>query len=131
MSSHRLPASSLYLFQLPADVLAQLQPRQLVIPPDHPLHPAHRTRAAPTGASVGDDDDANSQPTTTAGAYTCALTGASFDSLEGLKQHYRTDWYRYNVRLRLQGKPTPVSEQAFNQLVEGAYPRRSLFEKPH
>ncbi|BGP02578.1 hypothetical protein RTG_01618 [Rhodotorula toruloides ATCC 204091] len=112
-SSTRLPASHLYLFQLPPDLLNTLTPRQLVIPPDHPLHPSNRA-AEPTPTPATEDllDDGKR------GAYTCALTGASFDTLEGLKQHYRTDWYRYNVKLKLQGKPTPVSEQAFNQLVE-------------
>lgn len=116
LSATRLPASHLYLFQLPTDLINHLTPRQLVIPPDHPLHPSNRT-AEPTPATqdlpLGLDDGRRG------GAYTCALTGASFDTLEGLKQHYRTDWYRYNVKLKLQGKPTPVSEQAFNQLVEG------------
>ncbi|KAJ8292574.1 Protein VMS1 [Rhodotorula toruloides] len=115
LSATRLPASHLYLFQLPTDLINHLTPRQLVIPPDHPLHPSNRT-AEPTPATqdlpLGLDDGRRG------GAYTCALTGASFDTLEGLKQHYRTDWYRYNVKLKLQGKPTPVSEQAFNQLVE-------------
>ncbi|BGP34414.1 hypothetical protein JCM10296v2_006234 [Rhodotorula toruloides] len=113
-SSTRLPASHLYLFQLPPGLVNTLTPRQLVIPPDHPLHPSNRTAepAPPTHDLPPGLDDGNR------GAYTCALTGASFDTLEGLKQHYRTDWYRYNVKLKLQGKPTPVSEQAFHQLVE-------------
>ncbi|BGP26763.1 C2H2 finger and ankyrin domain protein [Rhodotorula toruloides] len=120
-SSTRLPASQLYLFQLPTDLVNHLTPRQLVIPTDHPLHPSNR-QSNPIPIPNPDLDldldlDLDGKRPRT-GAYTCALTGASFDSLHELKQHYRTDWYRYNVKLKLQGKPTPVSEQAFNQLVE-------------
>ncbi|GAA5878414.1 hypothetical protein JCM3774_002830 [Rhodotorula dairenensis] len=118
--AYTLPRSALYAFQLPRDLLAALQPRQLVIPTSHPLHPSNR--------QADDAGDADGQlPATAAeagaaegagGAYTCALTGASFSTLQGLKQHYRTDWYRYNVKLKLQGKKTPVSEHDFNRMVE-------------
>ncbi|GAA6009333.1 hypothetical protein JCM11491_004276 [Sporobolomyces phaffii] len=111
--AYKLP--SLYAFSLPRDLIDQLEPRKLVIPPDHPLHPSNQQQqplaAPPTPAD---------SPSTRGegGAYRCALTGASFPDLQGLKEHYRTDWYKYNVKLKLQGKPTPVSEYDFNSLVD-------------
>ncbi|GAA5836531.1 hypothetical protein JCM9279_000417 [Rhodotorula babjevae] len=113
--AYKLPQQALYAFQLPADLLLALQPRQLVIPDSHPLHPLNRLQDTPT-----EPDPAPPLATTrTPGNnYTCALTGASFPTLDGLKHHYRTDWYRYNVKLRLEGKKTPVSEDDFNRLVE-------------
>jgi hypothetical protein len=116
--AYTLPRSALYAFQLPQELLAALQPRQLVIPTSHPLHPANRQ---PSTAEQAQDEEEAPLPDTRppgGGAYTCALTGASFSTLDGLKQHYRTDWYRYNVKLKLQGKKTPVSEQEFNRLIE-------------
>lgn len=114
--AYTLPRSALYAFQLPQELLAALQPRQLVIPTSHPLHPANRQPSTAEEAQQEEAPLPDTRPT--GGAYTCALTGASFSTLDGLKQHYRTDWYRYNVKLKLQGKKTPVSEQDFNRLIE-------------
>ncbi|KPV74045.1 uncharacterized protein RHOBADRAFT_49987 [Rhodotorula graminis WP1] len=113
--AYKLPQQALYAFQLPPDLLAALQPRQLVIPDSHPLHPSNRLQ------DLVDQDPATPPPTATrtpGNNYTCALTGASFPTLDGLKHHYRTDWYRYNVKLRLEGKKTPVAEDDFNRLVD-------------
>ncbi|GAA6008943.1 Vms1p [Rhodotorula paludigena] len=109
--AHKLAPSALYCFQLPPALLDALRPRQLVLPDDHPLNarrqpendPAHEPAPTPAPAR---------------GSYTCALTGASFPTLDGLKQHYHSDWYRYNAKLKLEGKPTPVSEDHFNRLID-------------
>lgn len=114
--AYTLPRSALYAFQLPQELLAALQPRQLVIPTSHPLHPANRQPEQETPEEEAPLPE-TARPSGR-GAYTCALTGASFSTLDGLKQHYRTDWYRYNVKLKLQGKKVPVSEQDFNRLIE-------------
>lgn len=117
--AYKLPHQALYAFQLPRDLVTALQPRQLVIPESHPLHPSNRTLDPAPPPTTTDADLAHATPQSR-GSYTCALTGASFSTLEGLKHHYHTDWYRYNVKLRLQGKKTPVSEQEFNNLVDSA-----------
>ncbi|GAA5909732.1 Vms1p [Sporobolomyces salmoneus] len=111
--AYKLP--SLYAFSLPGDLISQLEPRKLVIPLDHPLHPSNQQPELPPAIPT-----ANVEPNETkeGGAYKCALTGASFADLQGLKEHYRTDWYKYNVKLKLQGKATPVSEQEFNSMVD-------------
>lgn len=110
--AYKLPP--LYAFSLPRDLISQLEPRKLVIPLSHPLHPSNQSQPAPPApAPINTEQDGKQ-----GGAYKCALTGASFNDLQGLKEHYRTDWYKYNVKLKLQGKPTPVSEQDFNNLVE-------------
>lgn len=112
--AYKLP--SLYAFSLPSDLLPHLQPRKLVIPPTHPLHPSNALPIPPTPLE-------NTQKKQSDGAYVCALTGASFSDVIGLKEHYKTDWYKYNVKLKLQGKTTPVGEEEFNHLVES-----TLFE---
>lgn len=50
------------------------------------------------------------------------MTNATFPDLGALREHYRTDWYKFNVKLRMQGKPTGVSEEEFTQMVDGEYP---------
>ncbi|GAA6062108.1 hypothetical protein JCM10212_000862 [Sporobolomyces blumeae] len=112
--SYKLP--SLYAFSLPPDLVEHLSPRQLVIPPDHPLHPSNQLPPPPP-STLPPPSQGDATPSAT-GAYTCALTGASFDSLQALRDHYKSDWYKYNVKLRLEGKPTRVSEQEFNDLVD-------------
>ncbi|GAA5831544.1 hypothetical protein JCM3766R1_001799 [Sporobolomyces carnicolor] len=109
--AYKLP--SLYAFSLPRDLISQLEPRKLVIPLDHPLHPSNQEQQ-PSSTPV----NVEPTPAQEGGAYKCALTGASFADLQGLKEHYRTDWYKYNVKLKLQGKRTPVSEQEFNSMVD-------------
>ncbi|SCV70362.1 BQ2448_1756 [Microbotryum intermedium] len=107
----------LYAFALPSELVQDLRVRKLVISESHPLHPSQalvKSTSTPTPAAPSRPD----QLSITAGAFTCALTGASFNDLQGLKDHYKTDWYKYNVKLKLQGKPTPVSEHDFAQLVE-------------
>lgn len=111
--AYKLP--SLYAFSLPRDLISQLEPRKLVIPLDHPLHPSNQEQQ-PSSTPV----NVEPTPAQEGGAYKCALTGASFADLQGLKEHYRTDWYKYNVKLKLQGKRTPVSEQEFNSMVDSA-----------
>lgn len=113
------PTVPLYAFQLPTPLLADFQPRQLTIPESHPLHPSNRQSPATATQPVGTPSPTPQQLAITGGQYTCQLTGASFADLGSLRDHYRTDWYKYNVKLKLQGKPTPVSEEQFNQLVEG------------
>ncbi|GAA5933756.1 hypothetical protein JCM10213_008585 [Rhodosporidiobolus nylandii] len=49
------------------------------------------------------------------GQFRCALSGASFPTLGELKEHYRTDWYPYNVKLKLKGQKGPVSAHEFRR----------------
>lgn len=105
----------LYLFSLPPALLENFKPRQLNIPEDHPLHAAKKE-----AESLAIELPASSSNTLAiGGAFTCTLTGASFPDLVSLREHYKTDWYKYNVKLRLQGKPTGVTEEEFDALVEG------------
>ena len=53
----------------------------------------------------------------------CALClGAVFTSLSEQRNHFRSDWHRYNVKTRLQdANSKPVSESEFAELLEGEY----------
>lgn len=111
----------LYAFQLPPPLIADFEPRQLHIPASHPLHPSNQ-QAVLAAAAPTPIEPASTQ-LTIGGAFSCALTGASFPDLASLKEHYKTDWYKYNVKLRMQGKPTGVTEEQFTALVEGELPK--------
>ncbi|KAM0786695.1 hypothetical protein ACM66B_002139 [Microbotryomycetes sp. NB124-2] len=118
------PNAPLYLFQLPRELLDDLRVRELHIPTSHPLHESNRALSTQEQQQQQvveqlDVQQPESNRNNGGGQYTCAVTGASFDDLHSLRQHYKTDWYKYNVKLKLQGKQTPVSEQQFEQLVEG------------
>lgn len=111
----------LYAFQLPPPLIADFEPRQLHIPTSHPLHPSNQQAAIAAGSPT--PTEPASTQLAIAGAFNCALTGASFPDLAALKDHYKTDWYKYNVKLRMQGKPTGVTEEQFTALVEGELPQ--------
>ncbi|GAA5860137.1 hypothetical protein JCM8547_009197 [Rhodosporidiobolus lusitaniae] len=113
MSTPIAKHQGLYAFSLPPALLPSLQPRQLVIPQDHPLaRPPPPPSPPPPSSTLPVEDKREG------GAFTCALTGASFATLQELRDHYKTDWYRYNVKLRLKGEKTPVGEEEFKRRME-------------
>lgn len=112
-ASHRSTFTApIYVFSIPTELINHFQPRQLRLPEYQSLvlkstsPPPVTQLDAVVGQGLG-------------GAFTCTLTGASFPDLASLKEHYKTDWYKYNVKLRSQGKPTGVTEEQFDVLVEG------------
>ncbi|GAA5911276.1 hypothetical protein JCM6882_004083 [Rhodosporidiobolus microsporus] len=136
MSTPHAKHQGLYALQLPPSLLASLRPRQLVIPEHHPLYrpstlpssapDASSPLAAPSSAAAEalkrDDAPIGAEASgegaaAEGGAFKCALTGARFDSLQALRDHYKSDWYRYNVKLKLRGERTPVSEGEFERRV--------------
>ena len=69
---------------------------------------AAATAPEPAAAPSGEDGD-----------FFCRTSNVRFESAEALREHYHTDWYRYNLRLSARRLP-PVSEAAFEALVEQA-----------
>ncbi|KAK4702604.1 ankyrin repeat and zinc finger domain-containing protein 1, partial [Phenoliferia sp. Uapishka_3] len=124
---------SLYSFQLPSGLLSNLSLRKVIIPQSHSLY----RQSQSTSKELDIVQQQQPQPSSTSltvpgstpangGAFTCTLTGATFNDLQQLREHYKTDWYKYNVKLRLQGKPTGVTEDEFNQLVEEPDPHHPI-----
>jgi ankyrin repeat and zinc finger domain-containing protein 1 len=93
---------SFYVFSLPPDLLGSLVPRTLV-------EPAPRAPSPPT-----------SRPSAlTTGSISCNIClGASFADVDDQRDHFRSDWHRYNVKLRLRGADV-VAEAQFASLLEG------------
>lgn len=93
---------SFYVFSLPPDLLDTLRPRNIAAPPiPRDLSPPSRPSAPTTGSK------------------SCNIClGASFTDVDDQRTHFRSDWHRYNVKLRLRGADV-VTESQFASLVEG------------
>lgn len=98
--------SQYHLFSLPQEILDTLVPRNI----------ANQTTAPPPPRT----DSAAPAPQPTAGSRACNIClGATFVDVDDQRAHFRSDWHRYNVKIRL-GGGEPVSEARFAQLVDGA-----------
>ena len=96
-------ASHYHIFSLPPELLDTLAPRNLV----NRVSSRSNTPDLP--------------PTTTfnTGPRACNICqGITFLDVDQQRAHFRTDWHRYNIKIRLNGGK-PVSEPAFAQLVDG------------
>ncbi|KAL1943104.1 hypothetical protein VTO73DRAFT_4775 [Trametes versicolor] len=97
--------SQYHLFSLPQEILDTLVPRNI----------ANQTTAPPPPRT----DSATLAPQPTAGSRACNIClGATFVDVDDQRAHFRSDWHRYNVKIRL-GGGEPVSEARFAQLVDG------------
>ena len=99
-----------YVFSLPSQLVDTLTPRALFgqEPPREPSPPL--PKVAPVSNAKG-----------------CNIClGAAFTDVDEQRAHFRTDWHRYNVKIRLAGG-SPVTESAFVELVGGTH----LLSSPH
>ncbi|EJF64149.1 hypothetical protein DICSQDRAFT_153257 [Dichomitus squalens LYAD-421 SS1] len=92
-----------YLFSLPRELLDTLVPRNILSQVPEPVPPPRI------------ESSAQQAP----GSRACNIClGAAFVDVEDQRAHFRSDWHRYNVKVRLNGAD-PVTEQHFAQLVDG------------
>lgn len=89
------------MFTLPSQLLETLTPRVLIgqPKPSEPSPPPPKVAAS------------NAK-----GCNICL--GAVFEDVDEQRAHFRTDWHRYNVKIRITGR-SPVTEATFAQLVGG------------
>ena len=94
-----------HLFSLPPELLDTLVPRNVLSAiPERP--PSPQPQSSPP------------LPQSSAGSRACNIClGAAFVDVEDQRAHFRSDWHRYNVKVRL-GGGQPVSEAKFAQLVD-------------
>ncbi|KAH9946497.1 hypothetical protein B0H21DRAFT_743120 [Amylocystis lapponica] len=92
-----------HVFSLPRELLDTLVPRNVV---NQAEPPSRSKSSSPVQASA-------------TGARACNIClGATFPDVDEQRVHFRSDWHRYNVKMRLNGA-NPVSEVQFSQLVDG------------
>lgn len=97
-----MQTSQYHLFSLPQDLLDSITLRNLVNLPK-PRTPSPE----PLPSEVA------------SGQRACNVClGATFQDVEEQRNHFKSDWHRYNVKSRVNGGKS-VEEIAFNQLVEG------------
>ncbi|KAG6334192.1 hypothetical protein ID866_4892 [Astraeus odoratus] len=95
-----------HVFSLPQGLFDTLAPRNLISSQPVPPVPSPLPPAAP-------------QEQTGTSARSCNIClGAAFVDLDEQRSHFRSDWHRYNVKIRLKGA-NPVTESTFAQLVDG------------
>lgn len=110
-----MQTSQYHAFSLPPSLLTALKPRELV-----GQVPQRTSSPAPTVA-----------PSTSSGVRTCNIClSARFGDVEEQRVHFRSDWHRYNVKMRLNGAGS-VSEAAFNALIDGMHSLLILIMYPH
>ena len=98
--------SQYHLFSLPRELLDTLVPRNILSSIPQPARSSRPVSPAPAA-----------QPA--AGSRACNIClGAIFADVEDQRVHFRSDWHRYNVKVRLNAGE-PVSETKFAQLVDG------------
>ena len=100
------------------------------LPPELLQNIALRSRRSQNTTGIPEKEDLSSQPrtapVTSSGARACNVClGATFLDIEEQRTHFRSDWHRYNVKIRLRGG-NPVSEVDFAKLVDST-PFGSVF----
>ena len=106
---------SYHLFALPTPLLDTLTPRNEISLRDL----APRSQPATDRDDTAKIDEPTIASTSTTSGRSCNVCrGASFANVDDQRNHFRSDWHRYNVKLRLNGKDA-VAESEFIQLVEG------------
>ena len=98
-------SSTFHVFALPAEFLQNLTLRS-------------RLAQQPPTAEPEKQDISSQQTATTHGSRACNVClGATFLDVEEQRVHFRSDWHRYNVKIRLRGGK-PTSEVDFAKLVD-------------
>jgi hypothetical protein len=101
------PPAQYHVFSLPKELLDTLIPRNV--------------EALLSNPETEEQESVHQQqPQLNAGPRSCNVCpGASFTDVGDQRSHYRSDWHRYNVKLRLSGA-NPVPAPEFDKLVDGA-----------
>ncbi|KAH7926441.1 hypothetical protein BV22DRAFT_1032943 [Leucogyrophana mollusca] len=110
-------AQRYHIFSLPQDLLDVLSPRNLgLIAPSDSQLPDPSTSLP----NVTPNPTVNASAGTNSNARACTTCpGASaFPDVDAQRTHFRSDWHRYNVKIRLLGTGAPITETAFAQLVD-------------
>lgn len=101
-----------HVFSLPQELLDTLIPRNIFNQAKSPVRAdSPEVPEPPPSFNVGSN------------ARVCNVCpGAAFVDVDEQRAHFRTDWHRYNVKLRIGGSKT-VSAAQFSHLVDGTTPK--------
>lgn len=100
---------SYHIFSLPKELLDTLTPRTLAKSPSR--------ASSPPPASISQ----TFIPSAPSGSKSCNIClGSAFADVDDQRAHFKSDWHRYNVKLRLRGE-SATTEAHFSSLIEGWY----------
>ncbi|WIA19081.1 hypothetical protein OEZ85_003734 [Tetradesmus obliquus] len=120
-----------FLFHIPQDFFdsAECVGAAKAAEPELPSAADSKRRPAAATTAAADDEDEAAAASSSAGTggwneagATCIACGIGissqgFSSAAEQRQHFKTDWHRYNLKRRLE-KKQPLSEQEFEALIE-------------
>ena len=97
----------LYVFALPSEILDVLTLRTV-------------QQSLPEAESNENQDEQAEEVTSTGlGCQTCAI--GAFDSVTEQRKHFRSDWHRYNLKLKsAKSSSKPLKEDEFDAMADGA-----------
>ncbi len=102
-------SSSFHVFALPAELLQTITLRSRL------------SQQTVVESDKSEQQDLPSQTAPLPGSRACNVClGATFIDVEEQRAHFRSDWHRYNVKIRLRGGK-PTSEVDFVKLVDSTY----------
>jgi hypothetical protein len=102
-------SSTFHVFALPSEILQNIVLR------------SHVSQQATDISGETELQDLSPQAASIHGSRACNVClAATFLDVEEQRGHYRSDWHRYNVKIRLRGGK-PISEADFAKLVDSAY----------
>jgi hypothetical protein len=103
-----------HVYSLPKELLLNLTPRNLIS-----QEPPRAPSPAKAQSTVHAADEPAGAASGSIGSKTCNVClGAAFADLDEQRAHFRSDWHRYNVKMRLGGQQA-VAEGDFAALVDG------------
>ncbi|KAI0825870.1 hypothetical protein BC629DRAFT_1277071 [Irpex lacteus] len=101
------PQERYHVFSIPPTLLDTLVPRTIL------------TQASQDESTRPPSPPPPPAPTQNGAARACNIClGAAFADVDEQRAHFRSDWHRYNVKMRVAGS-NAVSEAQFGQLVDG------------
>ncbi|CAK7566746.1 MAG: hypothetical protein SEPTF4163_004698 [Sporothrix epigloea] len=105
----------LYLYGLPADVLASLKPVSKDSASGSILSPSEISTQTQTtsGANVDDDEPPTTSPVSSEACVLCQLV---FASHADKRDHFKSDLHLFNLKQKLSGKPS-LTEDEFEHLI--------------
>ena len=120
--AHSSNPHSYHLFGLPTPLLESLTPRNDISSRDltQQSQPAAGGNDTTKIEETQPRDPTTVSTSTTSGRSCNVCQGASFANVDDQRNHFRSDWHRYNVKLRLNGKDV-VAESQFAHLIEGMF----------
>jgi len=103
-------SNNVTVYDLPADILASLTPKEGAEPEKESIDTPPPTKEPSTEEKADN----------IAGSKACSLCGVKFHTVEDQRSHVRSDLHGYNLKQRIRGAK-PVSENDFEKLVGGKH----------